>query len=63
MSQAFNVVTAHRIPEKTSRTSSRNISLTLVVLMFVAGAALSLVSLALPDWVFQPTNATTFPLT
>jgi hypothetical protein len=63
MSQVFDVVSAHRIPEEAPRMSDQNISLTLVLLMFAVGASLSLISLALPDWVFQPLNATTLPLT
>jgi hypothetical protein len=63
MSQAFDLVSAHPIQGEPSWTSNQNLSLRIVLFMFAVGVALSLISLALPDWVFQPSNATTFPLT
>ena len=60
MSQAVDVSSV-RVQDKTARTG--NSDLTVVLLACAVGLALSLACLALPGWVFQPTDAISFPLT
>jgi hypothetical protein len=59
MSQAFELSSV-RVQDKTVRTG--NPDLAVVLLACAVGLALSLACLALPGWVFQPTDAILFPL-
>jgi hypothetical protein len=47
---------------KPAPASNRDITPIVVLGMLAIGVALSLISLALPDWVFQPYDLTAFPL-
>jgi hypothetical protein len=60
MSQAFELSSV-RVQGKTARTG--NPDLAVVLLACAVGLALSLACLALPGWVFLPTDAISFPLT
>jgi hypothetical protein len=67
MSQTLDLTTPdHRsttaAPVLTSKPANADWSLTVVLVMCAVGLALSLVSLALPGWVFQPLDVANFPL-
>ena len=62
MSQVFDLTPSHPTRIDNSPFKSPDISLTLVVTMCAVGIALSLVSLILPGWAFQPSDLTNFPL-
>ena len=59
MSQAFDLSSV-RVQDKMA--IAGNPDLAVVLLACAVGLALSLACLALPGWVFQPTDAMSFPL-
>lgn len=62
MSQVFDLTPSPLTQIQVTPSKSPAISLTVVLTMCAVGIALSVISLALPGWVFQPSDVTTFPL-
>lgn len=62
MSQVFDVASAPPTQIQELRSKHPDISLSVVLAMCGVAIALSIVSLVLPGWVFQPSDVTTFPL-
>ena len=58
MSQVFDLTPSHSTQIENASFKSPDISLSLVLTMCAVGIALSLVSLILAGWVFQPSDVT-----
>jgi hypothetical protein len=63
MSQAFDLTQTTQ-PQLVNATASveNSLSTTVVLAMCAVGIVLSLMSLALPDWVLQPSSIPNFPM-
>jgi hypothetical protein len=51
-----------KLHKKAFRDQNRNLTLTVVSAMVVVAAVLSVLTTALPDWVFHPSDLPSFPL-
>jgi hypothetical protein len=62
MSQVFDLAPSPPTPIKYVPSKGPDIPFVVVVTMCAVAIALSLLSLVLPGWVFQPSDVTAFPL-
>jgi hypothetical protein len=62
MSQVLGLQSSANRHEISLQQQNQNLTLTIVFAMVVVAVVLSLLTTALPGWVFRPSDVTSFPL-